>query len=148
MTSDPVDPQPSRQVRAGLRTPQVLTVVAVVAAEALLMLGLAVASLVEITSPGIVGVPGRVFLLAMMLGAGAWQGWVAWKYLTGKAWTRAAIVAWQVFQIILAVPMLDPGNGSTTALTGWALLVPAAVALLCLFSRSSTEHLAATEARR
>ncbi|GHD08826.1 hypothetical protein GCM10008096_20910 [Zhihengliuella salsuginis] len=122
--------------------------VAILALEALALVGIAIGYAAQLGQPGPVGLPGRLFLLAVMLGAAAWQGWVGWSFAGGKAWTRAAIVVWQIFQIILAVPLISPANDGMTAAFGWALLVPAAAGILLVFSGSTMRHLAATEKLR
>ncbi|WP_146008925.1 hypothetical protein [Zhihengliuella halotolerans] len=128
-----------------VRPAAVVVVVAIVLLEALAVLAVAVAHAAQLGQPGPVGLPGRLFLLLVMLGAAAWQVWVGLSFARGRAWTRAAIVVWQVFQIILAVPMVNPGNATTTTVFGWALLVPAAVGILLVFSGATMRHLAATE---
>lgn len=137
-------PDAASRARAG-RPVTVIVVAAIVFLEALAVLGVAASYAAQLGQPGPVGLPGRLFLLAVMLGAAAWQAWVGLSFSRGRAWTRAAIVVWQVFQIILAVPMVNPENNTTTTVFGWALLLPAAVGILLVFSGGTMRHLAATE---
>lgn len=122
-------------------------VAGVLVLEAVTVLGIAVLWGLQLTVPGPVGVAGRVFLLALIVGAGAWHLWVALRFWRGQAWTRAAIVVWQVFQIILAVPITSPEGTDVTRALGWAVVAVAAVGIIALFSPAVRQHLSATEAR-
>ncbi|GAB3663491.1 hypothetical protein GCM10027591_14280 [Zhihengliuella somnathii] len=122
-------------------------VAGVLVLEAVAVLGIAVLWGLQLTVPGPVGVAGRVFLLALIAGAGVWQLWVALRFWRGQAWTRAAIVVWQVFQIILAVPITSPEGSDSTRVLGWAVVAVAAIGIVALFSPAVRRHLADTEAR-
>lgn len=121
----------------GTRPTSVKVVAALVMVEALAVLAYGINYLVHITEPGILTMPGRIFMVVLCLAAALWQGWVAYSFFAGRAWTRAAIVAWQLFQVILATSYFQ------TPLVGLAVLAffVAAGALILLFSPKTTAFL-------
>lgn len=122
---------------AGARPLSVHVVAALVLLEALAVLAYGVYYLVNIGAPGVLTLPGRIFMVLLCLGAAAWQTWVATSFHRGRAWTRAAIVAWQLFQVILATTYFQ------TELVGLAVLAffAAAGALILLFAPQTTAFL-------
>ncbi|MGG5751656.1 hypothetical protein ACQ3I4_03400 [Zafaria sp. Z1313] len=138
MSRNPSAPVPAPQ-RAD-RPWQAAAVGLIVLLEALGMIAVGVVFAAQLAAPGPLAPAGRVFLLVLILGAAAWQGWVALNVFRGRSWTRAAALVWQVFQVILAVPLV----GGETLWLGVLLLVPAAAALLLLFN---TKTLSFYEAR-
>lgn len=122
---------------AGARTLSVKIVAALVLVEALAVLAYGVNYLIHITDPGVLTMPGRIFMVVLCLAGGIWQGWVAYSFFQGRAWTRAAIVAWQLFQVILATSYFQ------TELVGLAVLAffVAAGALILLFAPQTTAFL-------
>ena len=111
---------------------------ALVALEALAVLGAAVVSAVNLGAPGPLNAAGRVFLLILMVAAAAFAFAASAKHLAGRAWSRGAIVVWQLFQIILSIQYLTGG----AVLLGLGLLVPGAVALVLTFSPMTRAFLA------
>lgn len=122
---------------AGARVLSVKVVAALVLIEALAVFAYGVNYLIHITDPGVLTMPGRIFMVLLCFAAAFWQGWVAYSFYQGRAWTRAAIVAWQLFQVILAT------NYFQTELIGLAVLAffVAAGALILLFAPQTTAFL-------
>ncbi len=87
--------------------------------------------------PGELGMGARIFMLVLITAAGAWQLWVAHHFFRARAWTRAAVLVWQVFQIILALQIAMPVD----VLMAWLWLVPAALILVLLFDPRTTAFL-------
>ena len=79
---------------------------ALVAAEALVLVGLAVFLVVE-TFVATAEEPGGAAALAgLALVAGAGLGACAYGLVRGQGWTRAPVVTWQVLQAGVAMPLL------------------------------------------
>lgn len=102
---------------------------------AVLFYGLSYA--LQLGDAGALGMGARLFMLVLILAAGVWQLLVAHFFFRGRAWTRAAALFWQVFQIILAFPYFQTGD----ALMAWLWLVPAAVVMVLLFDPRTTGFL-------
>jgi len=73
---------------------------------------------------------GAVFTLGLLLAFSAWLFAVAVFLYRGYRWTRAAALVAQLFVLTMGVPALTSG----LVLTGLAMLVPAVVAIVLLFS--------------
>lgn len=86
---------------------------------------------------GALGMGARIFMLVLIAAAGVWQLLVAHHFFRARAWTRAAILMWQVFQIILAIPYFQTGD----ALMAWLWLVPAALIIVLIFDPRTTAFL-------
>ena len=65
--------------------------------------------------------------------AAIWLGFIAVNILRGRAWTRGATVVWQVLQVAVAIGCFQ-GLFARPDI-GWALLLPAIVVLVLLFTR-------------
>jgi hypothetical protein len=102
--------------------------------EGLGVLAVAAWYLLSMGQEGPVNMGGRIFMLFLLLAAAAWQFLVGHFLFRGKAWTRAAALAWQVFQVIFAVSFFSGGM----PLVGLGLLVPAAAVILLLFDPKAT----------
>ena len=122
---------------SGARPASVKTVAALVLLEAVAVLAYGINYLMHINDPGVLNMSGRIFMVVLCLAAGVWQGWVAFSFFKGRAWTRAAIVAWQMFQVILATTYFQ------TELIGAAVaeFFVAAIALVLLFAPQTTAFL-------
>lgn len=110
-----------------------------------------VVSFIDLGNPSPVSMAGRLFLPVLMLAVSAWQVVAGLKHLAGKAWTRSPLVVWQLFQIILSIYYLSnaPAVGDWAGTTlGVVLLVPAAVALVLIFSPSTRAYLEPDDQRR
>jgi hypothetical protein len=65
--------------------------------------------------------------------AALWLGVIGANVLRGRPWTRGAAVVWQVLQIAVAIGCFQ-GLFARPDI-GWALLVPALVVLVLLFTK-------------
>ena len=79
---------------------------ALVAVEALVLVGLAVFLVVETFVATAAEPGGAVALAALALVAGAGLGACAYGLVRGQGWTRAPVVTWQVLQAGVALPLL------------------------------------------
>ena len=73
-----------------------------------------------------------VALVVLVAIAAVWLGAIAFATLRRRPWVRGAALVWQVLQIAVAI-------GSFQGLTpradiGWALLIPAVIAIVLLFT--------------
>ncbi|MGL3805825.1 hypothetical protein ACSYDW_06965 [Paeniglutamicibacter sp. R2-26] len=127
----PSNPVPKR------RPVSVLLISALLVLEGASVLAYGVFYAMQLGDPGTLGLGARLFMLALVVAAGAWQLLVAHFFFRGRAWTRAAVLVWQVFQIILAFQFVMPGN----ALMAWLWLIPAAVVTVLLFDPRTTGYL-------
>lgn len=91
----------------------------------------------QLGQDGSLGMGARIFMLLLITAAGAWQLLVAHHFFRARAWTRAAVLLWQVFQIILALQLAMPVN----VLMAWLWLVPAALVIVLLFDPRTTAFL-------
>ena len=114
-----------------------LVISAVLAIEGLAVLTYALAYALQLGEAGVLGMGARIFMLVLIIAAGAWQLFVAYSFFAGRAWTRAAALMWQVFQIILAIPYFQTGD----VLMAWLWLVPAALIIVLLFDPRTTAFL-------
>lgn len=80
----------------------------------------------------------QVFLVLLMAAAGIWIGSVGLGLWHGRPWVRAATVVIELFAVILSISFFSAGNLTAGAL----FLVPAAVALVLMFSRQVAAYLA------
>lgn len=119
-----------------VRPLSIVVVVILLLVEALAALGAAGWYATLLGTEGPLSLGGRIFMLVLILGAAAWQANVAVQVYKGHAWTRAAALVWQVFQVIFAVSFL--GAGGWTTVLGTALLVPAAAIILLTFDPRAT----------
>jgi uncharacterized protein involved in cysteine biosynthesis len=87
---------------------------------------------------GSLGLGAQVFLVALLAAAGLWIGAVGLGLWRGRPWVRAATVVIELFAVILSISFFSGGN----ALMGALFLVPAAVALVLMFSRQVASYLA------
>lgn len=74
---------------------------------------------------------GALFLLVLLLVFAGWLLTVGHFLYRGYRWTRSAALVFQLFMVILAIPILTAG----VIVAGLLMLVPAAVVILQLFSR-------------
>lgn len=79
---------------------------------------------------------GAVFTTVLLAAAGIWLLVVGHFFFRGYRWTRAAVLVFQLFAVVLAVPTLQGG----VVLPGLALLLPAAVVLVLLFTKPVISH--------
>lgn len=114
-----------------------LALACVLLLQALGVLWAALSSVLAIGDGGL-GVGAQVFLAGLFLAGAVWIGAAGIGVWAGRAWTRAAVVVIELFAVILSVSFFSAGNLTT----GLVFLIPAAVALMLMFTRQAAEHLA------
>ena len=83
---------------------------------------------------------GAVFTLALLLAFSAWLYAVALFLYRGYRWTRAAALVAQLFVLTIGVPAVTSG----LVLVGLAMVVPAVIAIILLFSNNVITHASRT----
>lgn len=119
------------------RPPVVWVLTGILTGQALAVLGAAVAAFLAVGA-GALGMGAQVFLAVLYVLAAVWIGATGLGLWAGRPWTRAALVVIELFAVILSVSFFSGGNVAT----GLAFLLPAAGALLLMFTRGAAEHLA------
>ncbi|RAX17295.1 hypothetical protein DC347_08975 [Pseudarthrobacter sp. AG30] len=122
--------------------PVAATVVALIAgAEALALLVAAGWYGYELfTGSPVLSFWGAVFTLGLLLAFSAWLFAVSVFLYRGYRWTRAAALVAQLFVLTIGVPTLTSG----LVLAGAAMVVPAAAAIVLLFSNRVIGHASRT----
>jgi hypothetical protein len=116
-----------------VRRPVLLVVLAViVGAEAIMMAGVVIWLVLELLTTRPAAIETAVAILVLAAIAAVFLGFVSVHLLRASAWTRAATLTWQLFQIVIAIGCFQGIVGSPDL--GWFLLVPALFALVLLFS--------------
>jgi len=134
--SEPLNSKPNSGEQAldpSSRRPILLVALSIVlAAEALLATGVTVWLVVELltATPDSFASAVVILLLAAGLACALWAMVVG--LLRRQTWVRGAALTWQLLQIAVAVGCFQ-GVFAVPSL-GWALLIPAAVAILLLMS--------------
>lgn len=134
--NDPRDPnggQPADASVAHLRSVSLLVLTLLLWAEALLLGAVAVYLVVELVTQTPASYASAVMILLLVLIAAAWVGWVAISTWRCRPWVRGGIVVWQFMQISVGVGSLQGIFARPDV--GWALIIPALVALMLLFTR-------------
>src|SRR6185312_11049032 len=131
----PADPPHPRAPGPG-RPRSIVVVSVLLLLEALATLGAAAWYSTSLVADGPVSLGGRIFMLVLIIAASVWQANVAIQVFKGHAWTRAAAIVWQVFQVIFAVSFL--GAGGWALALGIGLLVPAALIIVLTFDPRAT----------
>ena len=108
-------------------------VVVLLAAEFLLVTGLAITLVVELLIDTPASYPSAIALTVLAFVAVAWLGAIVVGALRGQAWIRGAAVVWQVLQFAVGASAIS-GAFSQPAL-GWPLVAVAIVAFVLLFTR-------------
>ncbi|MGD6979664.1 hypothetical protein [Citricoccus sp. CH26A] len=127
----------STQSRQGPRPPAVVAVALVLLLQALGVLVAAAGFGVQVGT-GSLNLGAQVFLVVLMVAAGFWIGAVGLGLWRGRPWVRAATVVIEMFAVILSISFFSAGN----VLMGALFLLPAAVALVLMFSRQVASYLA------
>lgn len=115
----------------------VLLISVLLVLEGLAVLAYALTYALSLGQAGELGMGARIFMLVLIIAAGAWQLLVAHHFFRARPWTRAAALMWQIFQIILAIPYFQSGD----AVVAWLWLVPAALIVVLLFDPRTTAFL-------
>lgn len=122
--------------------PPAAVVVAVVAgAEATALLAAAAWYAFELfTGSPVLSFWGAVFTLGLLLAFSAWLYAVAVFLYRGYRWTRAAALVAQLFVLTIGVPTVTSG----LVPAGLAMLVPAVIAIILLFSNKVISYASRT----
>jgi hypothetical protein len=126
------NPHERGQNRATRRAVPLLVLAVILAAEALLATGVTIWLIVELltTTPDSFASAVVILLLAAALSCALWA--MAIGLLRRQPWVRGAALTWQLLQIAVAIGCFQ-GVFAVPSL-GWALLVPAGVAILLVMS--------------
>lgn len=116
----------------------VLTLVALLAIEALGLAALAVVLLVDLITGGPSSYLAAIALFVLTAAAAAGVGAIAVNALRGSSWIRGAAVTVQVLQLTVAIGSFQGVFARPEV--GWLLLVPAVAILVLLFTRSVIAH--------
>ena len=119
------------------RPPALLVAAVVAAAEALVLVGVAVAAVaVTLTAGG--SLLAVVPLVVLPLAIAAGLVFAARGLLRGRRWARAPVVTWQLFQVVLLQPALDRPSLLPWAVALLVVSVVAVVAVLTPAARRAT----------
>jgi len=127
----------STQSPQGPRPPAVVVVALVLLLQGLGVLAAAAGFGLQIGT-GSLNLGAQVFLVVLTAAAGLWIGTVGLGLWRGRPWVRAATVVIEMFAVILSISFFSAGN----VLMGMLFLLPAAVALVLMFSRKVASYLA------
>ena len=125
------------------RPASVKIVAAITAVEALAVLAYAIGYLASIGSEGVVNLAGRIFMVVLCVLLGIWQASVAVNFYRGRAYTRAPIIVWQLFQLILSFSFMAAPYTAVAIIA----IVLAAAGVLMLFAPRTTAFLGDRPAR-
>ncbi|OUE27163.1 hypothetical protein [Clavibacter michiganensis] len=102
--------------------------------EALGMAGVTALLVVDLLTSTPSSLASAVALIALAALATVFLCAVVRGILRGRSWVRPAAVTWQVLQIAVGVGSLQGADARQDL--GWGLIVPSAVVLVLLFTRS------------
>lgn len=118
------------------RHPLHLALAALVGAECALLIAATAYLVIELLVDTPASFASAIALTVLTALAAIWLAVVVVNILRGRAWTRGATIVWQVLQIAVAVGcfqgLFDPVARPDL---GWALLAPAIVVLVLLFTK-------------
>jgi len=112
--------------------PLVVVLAAIVFAESALLGAASVYLVVELLVATPVSFVSAIALTVLAILATVWIAVIAVNILRGSPWVRGATVVWQVLQIAVAVGCFQ-GVFARPEI-GWALLIPAVVAIVLVFT--------------
>jgi len=115
------------------RHPLLVALTVIVFAEAALLAVAALWLILELLVDEPSSVASALALTALVILAAVWLSIVGANTLRGAPWVRSAIVVWQVLQIAIAVGCFQGFFARPDV--GWALLLPALIALVLVFTR-------------
>lgn len=125
-------PGPSSPEVRATRPPAVTVLSLIVGAEATALLVAAAWYAIQlVTGAPVLSFWGAVFTLALLLSFAAWLYAVAYFLFRGFRWPRAGALVAQLFVLTIGFPTLTGGYIAA----GFAMLVPAVVALVLLFNK-------------
>ncbi|CAN5399092.1 hypothetical protein BH10ACT7_BH10ACT7_09860 [soil metagenome] len=116
-----------------VKHPLLIALAVLVFAECALLAVATIYLVVEIFVATPASYASAVALTVLTAIATIWLGFIAVNILRGRAWTRGATVVWQVLQIAVAIGCFQ-GLFARPDI-GWALLLPAIVVLVLLFTK-------------
>ena len=122
------------------RPTSVFVVAALILIEALATLAYAISYMLNLDANGTVNMGGQLFMLALCLLLAVWHGSVAINFFKGKAFTRAPIIVWQLFQLILSVSFLSSDIPMVTAAAVLSIVI-AGTTVVMLFAPKTTAFL-------
>ncbi|PZE55754.1 hypothetical protein DEJ33_16665 [Curtobacterium sp. MCPF17_047] len=134
------DTTPDDQVVPRGRPAALRVLIVVVGLEFLAMAAVTVFLLVELLTTPATSIASAVALLVLAVLATVWLGAMLVGLRSGRAWVRSGIIVWQVLQGALAIGAFQ-GVFRVPAV-GWALLIPALLAITLVLSKSVTAVLA------
>jgi len=131
-----LDPrQDGQDVPEPAKRPRALTALAVLlGAEAALLWAAVVWLILELLTDRPASLAGALAILALAVIAASWVSAITVGALRGRPWIRAAAVTWQLVQVFIAIGCFQ-GLYARPDL-GWALLIPSALVVVLLFTRS------------
>jgi hypothetical protein len=130
------DTIPDDEVVPSGRPAPLLVLIVVVGLEFLAMAAVTVFLLVELLTTPAASVASAIALLVLAVLATLWLGAMLVGLRRGRAWVRSGIIVWQVLQGALAIGAFQ-GVFRVPAV-GWALLIPALLAITLVLSKSVT----------
>ncbi|MBX0300851.1 hypothetical protein K2F54_12785 [Cryobacterium sp. 1639] len=111
-----------------------MALVVLLAAEAALLWAVVGWLILELLTEQPSSYASALAILVIVLIAAVWVSAIAVATLRRRSWIRAAAVTWQLVQVFIAIGCFQ-GLYARPDL-GWALLVPSALVLVLLFTRS------------
>ncbi len=120
--------------RVSRRPASLLLLVGLLGAESAALVAVACFLVVEILVARPDSVATAIALLVLDILAAAWVGLMAAHALRGKSWIRSGAITWQVLQIAVGLGSFQPPYSRPDI--GWLVIVPAAVVIILLFTRS------------
>lgn len=108
-------------------------VMILVAAEGLVIGGLAIWLAIALITGGAKSLVTSLALLVLVAAAAGWLNLIVRGLLRGKRWARSAALFWQLVQLAVASGSFSGQFGSQAI--GWALIVPSVVVLVLLFTK-------------
>jgi len=114
--------------------------VALLAAEFLLVAALAVTLLVEVLVAEASSLPSAIALTVLAFAAAAWLGALVVGAVRGHAWIRGSAIVWQVLQFAVGAATVS-GSFAQPA-WGWPLILTAVAAFVLLLSRPVADAVA------
>ena len=116
-----------------VKNPLLVALAVIVFAECALMTVATIYLVIEIIVATPSSYASAIFLTVLTAIAAVWLAFIAVNILRGSPWVRGATVVWQILQIAVAIGCFQ-GFFARPDL-GWALLLPALVALFLLFTK-------------
>ncbi|MBG6179952.1 hypothetical protein [Arthrobacter sp. CAN_A1] len=132
--------QAPEPVSGGARPPGATVIAAILLLEALGLLSAAGWYLYGLLNSTPTSLGGAIFTMVFLVVLAVWLLLVGLKLSAGYRWTRSAALVFQLFMVVIAVPTLSAGIVGI----GFALLLPAAVVVLLLFTKPVLAHTSRT----